>query len=136
MTDVSTMIGEVAIDKPLRVSSSAQLREVAGIMEDAGVTCVLIGEGSTHLVTDHDLAGALAAGLGANTPIEQVATKTPVWATTSSTLAEAITMMLNHKIRHLLVLAPTGAVHGVLSLSTATRVLLDASAPLGSATIK
>lgn len=130
MTDISPMIGDITIDKPLRVSGGAVLREVAGIMEDVGVTCALVGEGSSHLVTDHDLAGALAAGLGADAPIDQVATKTPVWATTSSTLADAVTMMLNHKIRHLLVLAPTGQAHGVLSLSTATRLLLDASAPL------
>jgi len=130
MTDIATMIGDFALDKPTRVSASAAIREVAGLMEDTEVTCVIVGEGRPRLVTDHDLAGALAAGLDANAPVEQLATRTPVWATTSTTLRDAVTMMVNHGTRHLVVLTPKGEVKGLLSLTTATRLLLDAMAPL------
>lgn len=130
MTDADTMIGSVPLDKPLRVSGSASLREVAGTMEDARTSCVLVGVNPPRLVTDHDLAGALAAGLGALASVEQIATKAPVWATTSTTVRDAVSMMINHGIRHLLVLTPRGEAQGVLSLATATRLLLDATSPL------
>jgi CBS domain-containing protein len=103
MTDVDTMIGEISLDKPIRVPGGATLREMAGTMEDAHTTCALVGVSPPRLVTDHDLAGAVAAGLGADAPVEQVATKSPVWATTSTTLRDAVAMMVNHGIRHLLV---------------------------------
>lgn len=80
MTDVDTMIGEISLDKPLRIPGSATLREVAGLLEDARI-CVLAGGSPPRLVTDHDLAGALAAGLVPDAAVEQVATKSPVWAT-------------------------------------------------------
>ena len=130
MTDVDSMIGEVPLDKPLRVSGSASLREVAGTMEDAHTSCVLVGANPPRIVTDHDLAGALAAGLGAQASVEQIATKAPVWATTSTTVRDAASMMINHGIRHLLVLTPRGEAQGMLTLATATRLLLDATSPL------
>jgi CBS domain-containing protein len=129
MTEVDSLIDALPLDRPLRVSGSATLREVAGMMEDADTSCVLVGA-RPGLVTEHDLAGALAAGLGPNSAVEQVATKAPVWATTATTLIDAISMMVENRIRHLLVLNPQGEPRGVLSLSTAMRVLLDITTPL------
>jgi CBS domain-containing protein len=129
VTEVDSSIDALPLDKPLRVAGSTTLREVAGMMEDADTSCVLVGA-NRGLVTEHDLAGALAAGLGPSSPVEQVATKAPVWATTATTLLDAIGMMVEHGIRHLLVLSPQGEPCGVLSLSTATTVLLDITTPL------
>jgi len=129
MTDVDTTIGTLPLDAPLRVAVGATLREVAGLMEDTRTSCVLVGA-NRGLVTEHDLAGALAAGLGADAPVEQVTTKAPVWATTSTTLLDAITMMVDNGIRHLLVLTAQGEPKGVLSLAVATELLLDLTTPL------
>jgi CBS domain-containing protein len=129
VTEVDTMISAISLDKPVRVPGSASLREAAGTMEDEGTSCVLVGGRPLRLLTDHDLAGAVAAGLGPDAPVEQVATKEPVWVTASTTLRDAVTMMVNHSIRHLLVLTPGGEAQGLLSLSTATRLLLDVPAP-------
>jgi signal-transduction protein with cAMP-binding, CBS, and nucleotidyltransferase domain len=129
MTDLDTIIGTASLDKPIRVASSSTLREVASRMEDSGVSCLLVGMSTAWLVTDHDLAGALAAGLDAEAPVEEIVVKTPVWATESTSLVDAVNMMINHGIRHLLVLAATGETLGVLSLATATKLLVDRREP-------
>ena len=130
MPDVDTMLDSLPLDAPLRVPRSATLREVACAMEDARVSCVLVGENPAGLVTDHDLAGALAAGLGGEAVISQVTTNAPVWVSTGTTLFDAVTIMLEHGIRHLPVTSANGEPQGVLSLSTATKLLLDVSVPV------
>jgi len=129
MPDVDTMIDALPLEQALHVARGATLREVAGLMQDAKVSCVLVGE-HHGLVTEHDLAGALAAGLGPDSAVGQVTTSTPVWATTSTTLLDAIIMMVEHRIRHLVVLSAQGEPLGVLSLATATELLLDVTTPL------
>ena len=129
MTDVDTLIVTLPLDKPVRVAGSATLREVAALMEDAHTSCVLVGANGA-VVTEHDLAGALAAGLGPDSPVEQVATKVPVWATPSTTLLDALAMMVEHGVRHLLVLGAHLEPYGVLSLSTATDSFLNVTTPL------
>ena len=121
----SPVLGDLELSPPLRVPRSATLREVAGAMEDAGISCVLVGTGQSWIVTEHDLAGALAAGMRSDSPVDQVATRTPVWATTSSTLVDSLGMMVGHGIRHLLVISPDGEPVGVLALGDATRLLLE-----------
>src|ERR1017187_6010037 len=115
MSGLDAMIDAAELDKPVRVARTATLREVAAAMEDARASCVLVGASPSWLVTDHDLAGALAAGLDAGAPVDQIVSKAPVWATNSTTLLDAVNMMLDHGIRHLLVLTATGEPGGVLS---------------------
>ena len=118
-------LGDLDLRPPLRVARDATLRAVAGAMEDAGVSCVLVGTSPPWVVTEHDLAGALAAGMPADAPVEQVATRTPVWATPTSTLLDALGMMVKHGIRHLLVISAAGEPEGILGLPEATRLLLE-----------
>jgi len=99
---------------------------VAGVMEDTGLSCLLVGSGPPRVVTEHDLAGAVAEGLPGDTPVAQLATREPVWATTSTTVRDAVGLMTGNGIRHLVVLGPSGEVAGVISLLDATRCLLDA----------
>lgn len=130
MTDVDTSMDELPLEHVVRVAASATLREVAGLMEDAGVSCVLVGVRPLAVVTEHDLAGALAAGLSAVSPVSQVATRSPVYATGRTTVLEATALMIDRGIRHLVVVDELGEPRGVLPLLTATRCLLDASVPL------
>ena len=121
----SLALGDLDLRPPLRVAHGTTLREAAGAMEDAGISCVLVGTSPPWVVTEHDLAGALAAGMPAESPVDQVATRTPVWATPTSTLLDALDMMVTHGIRHLLVISANGEPKGILGLSDATRVLLE-----------
>jgi CBS domain-containing protein len=125
MNTLNTMIDASHLEIPIRVVQNATLREAASAMEDSRSSCVLVGVSPSWLVTEHDLVGALAAGLDAGAPVDQIVTKAPVWATNSTTLLDAVDTMLHHGIRHLLVLSATGEPMGVLSLATATRLLLD-----------
>lgn len=122
-------LGELDLRPPVRVSPTATLRQAAADMEDEHVSALLVGEAPPAIVTEYDLAGALAAGLTADAPVSEVATKAPLWATTASTLADAVRMMSSCGVRHLLVLSPDGVERGVLSLGDATRVLLSTGAP-------
>lgn len=130
MTGTEQTIGEAALAPPVRLASDATLRSAAGVMAETGLTCVLVGEGAPRVLTDHDLAAAVAAALPGDAPAIDVATREPIWATTSTTVAEAVALMTGNGVRHLVVLSATGAVLGVLSLLEATRRLLDEVAPV------
>lgn len=117
-------IGEIALDAPVRVSSSATLREAAALMRDRAASCVLVGTGHRSILTEHDLAAALVAGMGPEALVEEMASPEPLWATTTTLLADAVRMMVRHGVRHLLVITADGRPHGVLSLPTAIGTLL------------
>ncbi len=123
-------IGALALDPPVRLAEDTTVAGAAQAMEDAGLSCVLIGGGAPRLVTDHDLALAVAAGVAPGAPVMQVATREPVWATMSTTVADAAALMTGNGIRHLVVIAPDGEVAGILSLLAATRALLEWASPL------
>jgi CBS domain-containing protein len=117
-------LGQLALRPPLRVDRSTTVRAVAGLLEDEGATCALVSADGPAVVTDHDLAGALAAGLSPEAPVGQLASRSPVWATTATTVVDAVRLMVDHGIRHLVVLEPGGTVRGLLGLAEATRALL------------
>lgn len=129
MSQLDAVIGTLPLDPVLRVESGSSLRVVAEAMEDAVLGCALVGSGAARVVTEHDLAGALAAGLRPESPIDEVATPHPTWVTTTSTLADALSIMVTHHIRHLLVVHPDGEAAGFLSLGVATKTLLEEVAP-------
>jgi CBS domain-containing protein len=123
-------LGELEFDPGVRVPGDTTVRAVAGVMENTGLSCVLVGAGPPAVVTEHDIAGAVAAGLSGETLVGQLATREPVWATTSTTVRDALGLMIGNGIRHLVVLAPGGEVAGVVSLLEATRWLLDMTTPV------
>jgi CBS domain-containing protein len=121
-----TPIGQLSLRKLVTVPSGASLREVASRLERADVSSALV---DTHglpreFVSERDLARGLAKGRGPDDPVETVATRGPVWATTTTTLGEAADMMVRHEIRHLVVLAADGEAVGVLSMRDVFPVLL------------
>jgi len=54
----------------------------------------------------------------------EVADRTPLWATATTTVEEAAAMMAKHAAQHLVVIAANGAAVGVLSRREALRQLL------------
>jgi len=131
MPYVDTIIGTLPLDDPLTVAGATTLRDTAAVMARRGLTCVLVATEPAGLVTDHDLAAALAAGHGPDLLVEEIATRSPVRAPVDSTLLDAVTTMVDHRIRHLLVVDGAGRPQGVLSLVVATQLLLDISVPFG-----
>jgi len=115
------------VDRPPALPTGASLREAAAIMEDRAVSCIPVGQHSPPwILTEHDLAGALCAGMGPDEPAAPLATKAPVWATPTTTIHGAVESMIHHGIRHLVVLGTDGRLTGILSLPRAVSVLLGA----------
>lgn len=120
-------LGTLALPPPTRVRQGSTVREVADAMRDGCVSAVLLGEHPACLVTEADLADALAAGLDASAPASEVDTRSAIWATTSSTVADAAAMMTTYGVRHIVVLDASGVAVGTLSLLDVVGALLDTS---------
>ena len=91
------------------------------------MSSALVGEHPYTFLSERDLTRALAEGRLPDEPVATVTTKAPIWATTTTRLGDAAEMMLRHEIRHLVVIAATGELVGVLSMREAFTVLLYAA---------
>jgi CBS domain-containing protein len=114
--DVHTSLGQVDLRAPVTVSRDATLREVATAMEDGAVSWVLVGEDPSWLITERDLVGGVAAGMSADAPVWQLSSRQPVWASPTTHVVDALRMMAEHRIRHLVVVDEAGRAVGVLSV--------------------
>lgn len=123
----ATMLGNLELPQPVQVPHAATLAEVATTLTDRHVSAVLVGTHPVWLVTEHDIAGALAAGLDPEASVDHIANRTPRWITTGSTVRDAVDMMVQRHVRELLVISPEGAVVGILPLALAARILLSRS---------
>jgi len=117
-------VGDVDLRRPVGLPRDVTVREAAAAMEEAQISSVLLGDHPSWLVSEHDLVGALAAGLGPDEHASDVATRSPLWITTTSTLVDAVAMMARHCVQHLVVITPDGMTVGVLSRREAMRQLL------------
>jgi len=121
----SRELGELALRPPVRLAADATIRDVAAAMEAEQAPAVVLGEHPMWLVSEHDLVGALAAGLEPGSAACQVATRVPLWATTTTTVEEAAALMARHCVEHLIVITADGALVGVLSRREALRHLVQ-----------
>ena len=113
------------LDHPPALPAGGTLREAAALMEDNGVSCVPVGLHSPPwILTEHDLAGALCAGMGPDEPADQLATRAPVWATPTTTIRGAVESMVHHRVRHLVVIGTDGRLAGILGLPQAVSALV------------
>ena len=114
--DVHTSIADLQLPWPVSVPRTATVRDAAAAMQDAGVSCVLVGEEPWWVVTERDLVGALAAGLGPATPVAEVSSTAPVWVTPGTHLPDGFRMMARHHVRHLVVVGEDGRPRAVVAL--------------------
>jgi CBS domain-containing protein len=101
---------------PLLCGPGVAVREAAQLMGRDGAACILVdARDGLGIVTDRDLrTRVVAAGAGPDTPLAQVMT-TPVVTIDADRLAEeAFLDMLDHGVRHLVVLDARRRVVGVL----------------------
>jgi signal-transduction protein with cAMP-binding, CBS, and nucleotidyltransferase domain len=124
-----TPLGELALRPPVRVAPEDSLEAVAQLMRHEGVSSVLVGPDPAAFATERDLVHALAEGLGPQQTIGDVATACPLWVPASMQLGEAAASMVQHDMRHLLVMDYRGTVIGVLSMRSALRMLLQEVEP-------
>ena len=104
-------------------------------MNELKIGAMLVME-DDHLIgifTERDaITRVLGAGLDpASTVVSTVMTKDPVWATTSTTLEEAMAIVTNRRVRHLPVVRD-GKVLGVVSSGDLTHSLVKDHRPFAS----
>ena len=118
-------LGDLALRPALGVTRHCTLADAGGVMERAEVSALLV-EG-VGVVTERDIARAVAHGLAGDEPVGEVATWHPVTVDPSMPIVDAAATMLNEHVRHLLVDLPAG--RAVVSLRDVTGVLLQVANP-------
>lgn len=129
LVEPDSPIGPLHLRLPPRVEEGAPLADVARQMRQDEVSLVLVGPGVGAVLTERDLVAGLARGLGPDAPAAEVASRDLVTARTSTPLGTAIFRMLDHGIRHLVVVDDEGSLAGVLALREATRMLVHSLDP-------
>jgi CBS domain-containing protein len=110
---ISALTGDV----PARISTDANLIDVASTLVNGNMGAVIVGEEPrpTAVVSERDLVRAMAEGLDpAATPVMHVATTKLFWCDVDATVAEVASQMMEHYVRHILV-EDDGELVGIVS---------------------
>ncbi len=103
--DISTRkVGDLIARAPIAVPPDTSIREAAGRMRDAHISCLAITEGErlVGIVTARDFVNkVLAEGLDPATPVSRVMAADPMVLTPDSLGSDVLNRMLEHRIGHL-----------------------------------
>ncbi|HSL73097.1 MAG TPA: CBS domain-containing protein [Ilumatobacteraceae bacterium] len=119
-----TALGEEALittfmsDGLVTVPPTASLRQVATIIADASVGCVVVGstDDVDGVISERDIVRAVADGLDLDaTTVAEVESKTLVWASSNATVGSVAEEMMQDYVRHVLV-RDGGRVVGIVSM--------------------
>lgn len=119
-------VGQLVLGPAVVVPTDSTIRDAARTMARAGVSSVLV-EGVEAIVTERDLAEAVADGLDVYGPVTSIAADRPVTIDAHTSVVDAAATMLNRGVRHLVV--REGDQVGVVSLRSIMAVLLQALEP-------
>ncbi len=99
------------------VSPECTLGEAARQMNEARMSSMLVMSGNTPLgiITERDLLRQLSAHAGHNTPVSEIMSAPVLTASPDTGFTSAYAQVLNHHVRHLVVVDRTGAVIGLAS---------------------
>jgi CBS domain-containing protein len=118
-------LGDLPLRPAVGTDRSCTLVAAVEAMERAGVSSLLVDRDG--IVTERDIARALAHGCPTDVPVASVASWHPIIVTPDTTVVTAAAMMLNEHVRHLLVESEEQV--AVVSLRDVTAVLLQAANP-------
>jgi CBS domain-containing protein len=118
-------LSALTLSPALGVSGSCRLVEAVELMREHGVSALLV-DGRAGIVTERDLARALAAGSAPDDPVENAASWHPIVVPGATTVIAGAALMLNEQVRHLIVDLGDEAV-GVVSTRDLMAVLLQAA---------
>jgi signal-transduction protein with cAMP-binding, CBS, and nucleotidyltransferase domain len=114
--------------EPLWIEPAARLCEAAARMKEAGTSSILVGKPGelVSILTERDVAHAVAAGASPATPAGELAMPRPLTVDLEASVHSAGRMMLEHNVRHLVVTSGNQAM-GVLSIRDVLAVMLASS---------
>lgn len=126
ITSPASPLSDVLWRPAVVVRGDMDLHAAAGVMELERVSAVLVEE-PAGIVTERDLARALAHGVSAGAPVATVMTPRPLTVPASTPIVEAAALMLNEEVRHLVI--ERDGRRGVVSLRDVAAVLLQSATP-------
>jgi CBS domain-containing protein len=100
------------------VDAGATIRDVARLIADASVGCVVVGSTQevTAVVSERDVARAVAAGLDPDTVrATEIGSRQLVWVAVDDTIGSVAEEMMEDYVRHVLVRDDSGLA-GILSM--------------------
>jgi CBS domain-containing protein len=103
--------------EPLTIRADATVREAAELMTEERISCVFVADnGETGILTDRDLRAKLVAtGRGPETPIGQLMSAPLISVPPGTSAGEVLTLMYEHGIHHMPVVAEGGEVIGIVT---------------------
>ncbi|TRN02720.1 histidine kinase [Sulfolobus sp. F1] len=118
-------VGDLINKEPISASNRASIREVAQIMKKENISSVIITSDAKPIGidTERDIVRAVADGLSYDSPIETIMTKGLIMVTPDKDVTEALLIMYQNNIRHLVVINEKGNLLGVVSIRDVARAL-------------
>lgn len=123
----NTPISRLILRPAVRVEGADTIAEAAAKMRTANVSSALVGPGRA-IVTERDLTVAWAEGRSGDEPVSEIASPDPLVVSAGMSICEAAATMLNHEIRHLIVVRGDDP-PGVVSLRSVMAALLQSASP-------
>jgi CBS domain-containing protein len=115
-------VGALGLERPLVVSSDATMQTAAQAMLRAGRSAVVVG--SWTVVTEHDIARAVALGRPPTTPAAAISSQDGLVLPASTAMSDAVAAMLRAGSRDAIVVDDDHAVSGTVELDAALGLLL------------
>lgn len=127
VTDLRSELSLVVTHHAVTVAGTDSLKRAGQLMGEHNVSALLVDPGQA-IISEQDMARALAAGLGPDDQVLAIASRQPITVGADMAIIDAAALMLNEKIRHLVVRLPDQRL-GIVSLRTIMAVLLQATTP-------
>ena len=111
-------VQDAMTSSPTAITPDTTVQEAARVMktEDVGSLPIVEDGRLTCVITDRDLAiRGVAEGLGAETPVRELASKDVVTIDPQQSLEEAARLMAEHQVRRLPVVEEDGRLVGMLA---------------------
>lgn len=127
ITSPEMEVGRLAVQPAVVVDPAATIAEAAALLREADVSSALVGD-RRAIITERDFTTAWAQGFVGTEPAVSIAATAPVVIDARTPIVEAATIMLDRRVRHLVVAIPEGT-DSVVSLRAVVAVLLQAVKP-------
>jgi CBS domain-containing protein len=127
---VVTRLSELKLGPAVTVTPDLRIDQVARIMRAHDVSALVVGEPGepVSIVTESDLAQAMADGRPVTDPVATIASDNPVTISHDATVMDAATLMLRERLRHLIVTRGR-RVRGMVSIGDLLAALVTAVTP-------
>jgi CBS domain-containing protein len=119
-------VGQLVLGPAVIVPADSTIRQAAQVMRTANVSCALVG-GVDSVVTEGDLASAVAEGMDHDGPVASIAGAPPLVVDARTPVVDAASAMLDRGVGHLVVLDGRDA--GVVSLRDIMTALFEVVEP-------